>query len=255
MFFIFSKILNFLYEPIFWLIALLTWAIITKNEQKRRKILRGCLLFTIILTNPFISNRIFEAWEAKPVFPQQLKDTFDIGIVLGGFTDFSVADNGILNLNSSANRLTDAIALYKKEKIRKLLITGGDGRLMGKKAAEADFVKPYLNTIGVPDSDIIIENRSRNTRENAVFTKKIVDSLYPDSKCVLITSASHMPRAKGCFDKIGLKCQAFPAQFVAEKMDMRPSALFYPDNNAFFNWQIFIKEWIGYIVYKFQGYI
>jgi uncharacterized SAM-binding protein YcdF (DUF218 family) len=212
-------------------------------------------VLVVVLTNPFISNRIFEAWEYEPILPEQLHDTFDVGIVLGGFTEFDVQSNEILNFGPAANRLTDALALYKTGKICKLLITGGNGRLIGKNLAEADFVKPYLNAIGVPDSDIIIENRSRNTRENAVFTKKMLDTLLPESKCLLITSAFHMPRAKACFDKIGFYCQPFPAHFMAEKIDMRPSAIFYPDREAFYNWQIFIKEWIGFMAYKFQGYI
>ena len=257
MFFILSKILYFIIQPIVWLVGFLGYAYFTKNQQKRRLILRGLFWGVVLLTNPLFSNRIFHAWEYPAVPMQNMRDTCDIGIVLGGFSAFDVypsADR--LNFNASVNRLTDAVALYKKGLVKKLLITGGDGRLVGKSVNEADATLTYLMNLGIAQNDILIENNAKNTRENAVFSKVLLEKNgLANAKCLLITSAFHTRRAMGCFKKVGIHFQPFPAHFIAERLEWNASSTFMPDNKAFSNWEIFLKEWVGYGVYWLQGYI
>ena len=81
MFFSLSKIFYFFIQPLNWIIIFLFFALITKNELKRRRILRGCLFAVVLFTNPFIANRVFFAWE-YPISPMvNMRDTFDVGIV------------------------------------------------------------------------------------------------------------------------------------------------------------------------------
>lgn len=257
MFFVLSKILYFIIQPIVWFVGFLGFAYFTKNQQKRRLILRGLFWGIILLTNPFLSNRIFHAWEYPAVPMQSMRDTFDVGIVLGGFSAFDVyPSTDRLNFNSSVNRLTDAVVLYKKGLVKKLLITGGDGRLVGKSVNEADATLTYLMDMGIAQNDILIENNAKNTRENAVFSKVLLEkNSLANAKCLLITSAFHMRRSMGCFKKVGINFQPFPAHFIAERLEWNASSTFMPDNKAFWNWEIFIKEWVGYGVYWLQGYI
>ena len=257
MFFVLSKILFFIIQPIVWLIALLGWANFTKNLQKRQRILRALFWGVVLITNPFLSNRVFHAWEYPVVPIESLRDTFDVGIVLGGFSTFDVyTPPDRLNFNTAANRLSDAIILYKKGLIKKILLTGGNGKLIGHNLNEADETLKFLNQLGINKDDILIENKSKNTRENAIFTKELLDENgFSKAKCLLITSAFHQRRSIGCFKKVGLDFQPFPAHFIAEKLQWDFYSTILPDRKAFENWEMFIKEWIGYAVYWMQGYI
>ena len=256
MFFILSKVLYFIIQPIVWLIGLLTWGFFSKNGKKKARILRGALFFTIILTNPFLMHQTFRLYETPAVQVDALRDTADIAIVLGGFANFDVPANGCLNFNPAANRLTDALLLYKKGLVRKLLITGGDGAIIGKQSREAALTEPFLLALGVRQEDILLESESRNTRENALFSKQLLDSVHiKGEKILLITSAFHMPRSLACFRKEGLKVTAFPAHFIGEEPSWKPSYWLIPEPLAFSYWEQIIKEWVGLGAYWLKGYI
>ena len=256
MFFIFSKILAFLIQPTCWLIGLFGWALFAKNPKKKHRILRGGFFLAVVLTNPFLVHKTFQLYETPAVPMASMRDTFDIGIVLGGFSNPNFPVDNRLNFNEAANRLMDALVLYKKGIIRKLLISGGDGNLIGKKSSEAERVEPFLWAMGVRQEDILLENNSRNTRENALFCKQLLDSLQlGTSKLLLITSAFHTPRSMGCFRKVGLTVTPFPAHFIGKKVSWRASDWLIPNSDALDNWESIIKEWVGYVVYALKGYI
>ena len=256
MFFVFSKLLYFVLQPLNWLIVLPIFAIITKNARRKRRILRGCFFLLVVLTNPLISNRIFHAWEAEPVAMNTLRDTFDVGIVLGGYTKGGTYATDRLVLSQAGNRIVDAIFLYKRGLVKRLLITGGDGRLMGDSYPESYWVKNYLLEIGVKPEDILFEDQSRNTHENALFSKQLLDKQgFTNPKVLLLTSAFHIYRSQACFKKVGLNTQPFPTHFIAEKLTVQPQTWLTPNAELFNNWEMFLKEWVGYLVYKVQGYV
>jgi uncharacterized SAM-binding protein YcdF (DUF218 family) len=255
MFFILSKLLFFLLQPLNWLIGLPIFAMWTKNARRKRRVLRGCFFLLVLITNPFLSNRVFHAWEADAVSITALRDTFDVGIVLGGYTKGGVYPEDRLQLSLAGNRLVDAILLYKKGLIKKILITGGDGRLLGDSYPESYWAKDYLLNIGVKAEDILFEDQSRNTHENALFSKQLLDKQgFTNPKVLLITSAFHIPRASACFKKVGLNTQPYPAHFEAEKLTIQPQTWLTPDAGLIKNWEMFLKEWVGFLVYKIQGY-
>ena len=211
----------------------------------------------ILMTNPFLSNRVYHAWEYPATPMSGLKDTFDVGILLGGYSDFCVYPyEDRLNYNQAANRFTEAVLLYKRGLLKKILLTGGDGRLVGEKMNEADKAKDALLQLGVPESDILIENQSVNTRENAVFTKAILEKAgLANARLMLITSAFHMRRSIGCFEKVELNVTPFAAHFIATRLQWDTLSTIIPDSQAFTKWEKFMKEWVGYTVYWLQGYI
>jgi uncharacterized SAM-binding protein YcdF (DUF218 family) len=136
------------------------------------------------------------------------------------------------------------------------LITSGGGYLLGDKINESDISKKFLLQYGVPETDILIENQSNNTRENAVFTKTFLEKNgLAQSKLLLITSAMHMRRSIGCFKKVGLNFTPFPAHFFANRLQWNMESTILPDNRAFHRWEKFLKEWVGCVVYWLQGYI
>lgn len=256
MFFLLSKLFYFLIKPFNWVLIGLILAFFSKNEYRRKKYIKRTLIIAILFSSPFLFN-LCALWIEKPMNSIHNCEPHDVAIVLGGFTRTGLWRSDDRYVASAANpRLTTAIELYKLGKVKKILITSGDGAVFRLvEEPEADIVKTFLLRIGIPESDIIIENKSKNTRENAVFTKKILDNQYPNSKCLLITSASHLKRGWACFEKVGLHCTPFATDNKAERITNEPRTWLTPDPEYLLFWQFFIKEGIGLAVYKLVGYI
>jgi len=150
--------------------------------------------------------------------------------------------------------LTQATELYFDGKVKKLLLTGGSGRITGNEPSEAIEIERYLLKLGIPQSDIIIEADSRNTRENATLTKAIIDKSYPNASLLLVTSAMHMPRSQACFEKVGLAFDSYAVDYLKERIQWHPRSLLLPNPRGFYHWEILIKEIVGLVVYKISGY-
>jgi uncharacterized SAM-binding protein YcdF (DUF218 family) len=256
MFFALSKILFFIIQPLSWLVGMLGWALFTKNSKIRLKLLRGVFWLLVILTNPLIFNVIAKNWEHPPTPMHDLRDTFDIAVVLGGFSNGDdISFDNRLHFNTASNRLTDALVLYKKGIVKKILISGGDGKLLGKKSPEALATEPFVLAMGVPQEDILLEANSRNTYENALFTKQLLENQpIKPQKILLVTSAFHIYRSVRCFKKVGLEVTPFAAHFESETFEWQPKKWLIPNSKNIMRWESFIKEWVGCVVYKLQGY-
>ena len=112
-----------------------------------------------------------------------------------------------------------------------------------------------LKSINIPDSAMIIENESKNTYENAVFTKKILDSLKINGNFLLVTSGYHMRRSMAVFKKAGYKnLTPYVTNRVSGIRRFSFDHLLIPNQDALFTLQILIHEWLGYLVYKIRGY-
>jgi uncharacterized SAM-binding protein YcdF (DUF218 family) len=162
-----------------------------------------------------------------------------------------------LSIRRGGDRIWQALTLFHKGKIKKLIITGDSGYVTKRGLHEAKQLKEVLVSWGIPQSAIITEEISRNTHENAVETKKMLDRSYPHLKdFLLITSGTHMRRAKGCFEKVNLKCETFSTDlYTGPKQAYYWDQYFVPNLSTFENWNTLFKEWIGYLTYVLVGYI
>ena len=255
MFFVLSKVLLFLIQPLNWIIGLLIYSIFSKKIVWKKRSLKIALGLIIFFTNGFILNLAMNAWESDIKTLSSLNQTYDVGIVLGGYSNAHIQPRERYNFSQNANRLTQALELYKDGKIGKMLLTGGSGSLLQEMPSEAIEIQKFLLKMGVMKEDIIIEPNSRNTHENAVFTKQILEKEYPNAKCLLITSAFHMRRSKGCFQKENIQVTPFSTDILGEEIRWSPSLLFIPNSGVFGRWELLIKEWVGYLVYRISGYI
>ena len=176
----------------------------TKFERRAKRLRIAAITLLYICANPFLVDEAFRAWE--PVTPDwDLMDTkYDAAIVLGGIGDVDLRLQKI-NFGMSADRLMQTLRLYHLGRIKKIIYTGGSGSIEFPEKKEGKFVHKYLREIEIPDSAMIIESESKNTFENAAFTKKILDSLQFKGKCLLVTSAFHMRRSMAIFEKAGLQ--------------------------------------------------
>ena len=107
--------------------------------------------------------------------------------------------------------------------------------------------------MGVSKKDILIETNSRNTRENAMFSAKIIKEQFPNETPILITSAFHMRRSIGCFKKAEIGVIPLPVDFFTKhvRTDIRD---FIPNGGSFSLWSLLTHECLGLVVYKLLGY-
>jgi uncharacterized SAM-binding protein YcdF (DUF218 family) len=176
----------------------------------------------------------------------------DVIVVLGGMIN-PISKHDKPELLSSADRLTDAVILFKNKKADYILFSGGSGILFQQDRKEADYAKEVLIGLGVPESKIILESQSRNTRENALYTANILKEKKWD-QIILVTSAFHMQRSVMTFRNLKIKTIPFPCDYRTLREDWNWDTII-PSAGALETSTIAIKEWIGLIAYNFAGYL
>ena len=243
MFFITSKILSFLIKPSFWILALLIISILKKNKRKNYLIITTLIYF--FFTNEFIYNEVARYWEEPSKSIELLDQKYDVGIVLGGFSEYdSITQKH--NFKKEADRFIYTFQLYQNGIIKKILISGGNGGLSNSSHKEAETIQRFLISNSVNREDIIIESKSRNTKENAFYSAQI---LKQDSKVVLITSATHMKRALLCFNRAGINVTSFPVDNMLSYRSKNPTHILLPKARVLEYWEELIHEIIGYLIY------
>ena len=254
MFFVLSKTLSFFALPLTLVFTFfILFVLVKKQPWKKRFFWIGFSLF-IFFSNDFISNEIMRAWEVdtKPFVETQ---AHEVGIVLTGTTQSDIQPDDRVYFQRGADRVTHTIQLYKLGLIKKILVSGGSGRLLDNDEPEADKYQKVMIMAGVNEADLIIENKTRNTYESAVAVKQMIDSLHIKAEdCLLITSAFHMRRSMACYRKAGLEVEPFTTDFYGVP-DKPFIAIFFPSVQALIIWEKLFKEWTGLIAYKIAGYI
>ncbi len=252
MFFILSKTLIYLLIPTIWIVGILLYAYFTKSQKRRKRSLLTALLLLFFFGNGYLGNKAMYLWEKRAVPIADLK-VYDTAIVLTGITDSRREPRDRVYFTRGADRLLHTVQLYKMGKVKKILISGGSGLLVGNKVTEAGDLKKAFLYCGVPEKDILIEDKSRNTHESSVFSKQLIDSLGIKGSFLLITSAFHMRRSESCFAKAGFKADPFPVDFGAN--DNTPTLIdLIPSESALSGWALLIHEITGYLMYKIVGY-
>lgn len=255
MFFILSKIFSFVLKPVAWIIISLVLSFFLKSLKWKKFFFIAGIFLLLLFTNRAIFQWSVHSWEPKPISMDKLNGKYDYIILLGGYSNFQTAlGKTQFQIGGAGNRLITTLALYKKGFGNKIILTGGSGKLIGDKFSEAVYVAPYLKLLGLGDSLIIEESKSRNTWENALYTKEIIDSITPNASCLLVTSALHMPRSLACFERAGLKTTPYPTDYLSQDSDHFFDKYIEPSSHTLFHWEAVIHEWIGVIAYKLKGY-
>ncbi len=189
-----------------------------------------------------LENR-FPPWDAGRGAPDGI-------IVLGGAVDPGLSLlRGTVALNKSAERVTAIASLAREYPKARIVYSSGNASLFGG-PAEADQVISLLESFGVSRGRVLLENRSRNTAENARFTKQLVQPKAGE-RWLLVTSAQHMPRAVGCFRRAGFPVEAYPVDWqTAPRFKFRLHASFV---KGVAKTDDAVHEWLGLFGYWLMG--
>jgi uncharacterized SAM-binding protein YcdF (DUF218 family) len=255
MFFIASKILDFITNPITWVLITLLFGVFLKKPALKKKMLLSGLIMLLFFSNPWFVNKAISAWEISPVAASSLNGNYDVGIVLGGSMRYYDNVTQRVVYSSSVDRLLQAIDLYHQGKIKKILLSGGSGYVNFPEWKESVFLEKVLKQCNIPQQNIITEINSRNTRENAVEAASILNGGKFGNRFLLITSATHMRRSLACFKKAGLTADPYAVDARSGVEMFTPDKIFKPDSENISNWDILIHEWLGMLTYRIAGYI
>lgn len=190
-----------------------------------------------------LENR-FPIWEPARGAPDGI-------IVLGGAIDPVISQaRGQVALSDSAERVTIVAQLARDYPKARIVFSGGSGSLYPHQPLEADYVLPLWDSFGIARDRVMLERRSRNTAENTAFTKALVQP-KPGERWLLVTSAQHMPRAIGCFRRLGFPVEAYPVDWHT-----RPHWRFALSRSVgvgLAQTDFAVHEWEGLIIYWLTG--
>jgi uncharacterized SAM-binding protein YcdF (DUF218 family) len=210
---------------IFWLLAqpssiitlILTVGTVTigtAHVRCGRKMLIGGLVSLLI-----VGLSPLDDWLMVPLEGRFARATLEVGgpvagiIILGGAGDqIPGPPREIAPLNEAAERFTEAVALSRHLPQARVVFSGGSSPLLSAQPPEAAIATKLLQALGVAKERITLEERSRDTFENAVFTTQLL-APQPHERWLLITSGWHMPRAIGCFRRVGFNVEPWPVDF------------------------------------------
>jgi uncharacterized SAM-binding protein YcdF (DUF218 family) len=257
LFFVLSKTLGILLLPTNFLIgAGLLGAILLATRLARlgRKLLIACVVcLAICAFSPlgywllYPLEQRFPPWDAARGAPDGM-------IVLGASIDpdLSVA-HGAAVIRSAPDRVIAAAALAHRYPNARIVFAGGSPNLISNDAREADYAGALFESLGIAKARITMERRSRNTQENAEFSKAVAAPKNGE-RWLLVTSGFHMPRSVGLFRKAGFAVEPYPVDWrVGDRSDLLLFSAIGTDGLA--RTDIAIREWIGLFAYRATGKI
>jgi len=247
--FILSKVLAPLTEPDLLILAVLLIGMVLGaigRRGGRRLAWLACLLFLAIAGTPLSDWALAPLEERFPPQPH-LPAQVDGIIVLGGAINPELtAHHHMPSLNEHAERMTSFVALARRFPSAKLVFSAGSASIFPDHPAEADGARQLFAELGLDPARVIFESESRNTYENAVFSKRLADP-KPGEIWILVTSAMHMPRSVGIFREVGWPVIPWPVAYkTGEPYELRLAGhLAHLDVAA--------HEWIGLVAYRLLG--
>ena len=266
MFFYLSKIIAIILHPIHLFVLLLVISSLMSflakpNLPKKKKLLfsiprlRAITLFLTVfvgfnLVVPILPYYAVQTLEHRFPQPEATDLNPEVIIVLGGWQGggASFISPDTPPISAAGDRLIAALILAQKFPQAKLYFPGGL-KLDHIGASEDDISHATIKGLGLPESQVIIEGESRNTAENASYVRAMMDDTR-QGQVVLITSASHMPRAISSFQKEGIDPLAYPVDHKTNAHRM-PWTLIYKQGQTLMGTAL--HEWVGLMAYYVTG--
>jgi uncharacterized SAM-binding protein YcdF (DUF218 family) len=254
MFFVLSKTLDVLVDPWWWGFGLALAGVALLVRGARRKLgvvlAHAGLAVWLVFSLPAVANRLWHGLEADAVTTAKPGETYDAVVLLGGVVSAYGATAEVPSWNDNVERLLVTYELLSSGRAKVAIVSGGslgvDGLL-----TEAGYLARQLEAWGIAKDRIVVEGQARNTRENATFTKALLDE-RGWKRVLILTSAFHLKRAAGCFRAAGVE---FDAQAVDYRMrepsrdtHVLPRGEYLADSTRA------LREYLGRFVYRVMGY-
>lgn len=256
MFFTLSKVFWFFVQPLNLAIFLLAAGLIC-GVFGRRKLMAsgvtGAFAILALATWTSLGQALLNPLEERFQRPNPVPEKVDGIVVLGGGLEGAInLARGGYEVNAGGDRYIETAILARRYPQARVVVTGGTGTLILEGEGDGATAPRLLTALGVDPARLILENESRNTFENAVFTKRLVTPAEGET-WLLVTSAFHMPRAMALFRKADFAVLPWPVDY---RTSGRESLLFA--DNAIDSLQattLGLREWIGLLAYWLSGRI
>jgi uncharacterized SAM-binding protein YcdF (DUF218 family) len=260
MFFALSKLVDALLSPLWWALLLGALGLRWRGREPgrvRKWAARSGVAALVFFSIGHVSFALLRSLEATSLTTLRDDDApYDAVVVLGGIVDEhamrSSADAP--SLNDNVERVLEAVRLVRRGRARNVLIAAGSLAPSPSRPVEAHVLRAMLREWGVDDQRVAIDDRSRNTRENAVEAARIARE-RGWSRLVVVTSAFHGRRARGCFRAVGLDPRWLIADRRAPVHARWTSADgWIPRAKNLALSEMVLREMAGWWIYRAQGY-
>jgi len=256
MFFVVSKVFWFFLQPLNLSLFLLFAGVAALLAGWRRLAIAGCLggfLILVLASWTSLGALLLNPLEERFQRPQSLTRVDGIVVLGGGLEGAINLARGGYELNRAGDRFVETAILARRFPEARIVVSGGVGSLILDGEGDAATAERLLTALGVARERLVLENESRNTYENAVFTKRLV-SPAPGETWLLVTSAFHMPRSMALFRKADFAVLPWPVDYRTSGQE---GVGFFRDNpgDSLQNTAMGIREWIGLVAYWLSGRI
>ncbi len=228
------------------------------RKKKMATLVGACLLMLWLAGSPFFAERLMSTLEGRYVSKEAT--AYPNGgaiVVLSGGTTDQHRGSRMVSPGRAFDRLYLGCRLYLSKKAPLMILSGGAITRLRQNGSltESQLMSVLARQQGIPEKALVIESHSRNTRENAWFTREIFRDRDWNGKVLLVTSAFHMPRARACFADVGLSVVPCPADFRIDPYKRTSAIDFLPDADALAMTTTALREYIGMIYYRLRGWI
>jgi uncharacterized SAM-binding protein YcdF (DUF218 family) len=261
MFVFLSKILAIPLDPVSLTLALLAvgfvcFYLLGKKKPAMVLFISGSsvlLFFSLPITSHVLLRGLEGRYPQVPIYEQ-----VSAVVLLGGATVGKVPPRIYVEANNNSNRILHAARVFKETYSSRLVLTGGlIGFMSDDTIPEAYAMFELMNEIfNIDTADMILEYESRNTRENAKYTKMALEQAGFDTDIILVTNAYHMLRSVGIFKKAGFtRVIPAPAGYLENEKFTRKPLNWLPSPTCLVKSSIALHEYYGLVVYRIMGWI
>jgi uncharacterized SAM-binding protein YcdF (DUF218 family) len=264
MFIFLSKFLPLFVYPVgITTLLLLISLLLRKNKKFSTLLLLAAFMVIFISGNRWIAYSLARTLEWK-YLPDTKPQSAEAIVVLGGGTEAMQPPRTAVEMNGASDRMIHAADLYHAKKAPILLLSGGNIAWMESlENSPANDMQQILLRLGVPEKDMLLQTKSQNTHEDAVYSAEILKAKNIH-RIFLVTSAMHMPRSVALFEKQGLEVIPAPADFTVTEIGWQQTFSpnfetlltdLIPSSSALGLTTNVMKEYIGTVIYRLQGWL
>ena len=242
------KILPLLVSPLFLIIFLLLWGLISRSY-------RICFVATAIFVTcsvPVFSDKLilYLEREYKLVQPATVEKADAIVVLSGMLRTIETNEGFQYEFNEASDRIFAGIELFQQDKSPVMVLTRGQ-LPWSVGVSEGEYLRKLAINMGVAPNSIFLTDAVQTTDQEAKSVKKIISGL--NHRVILVTSAFHMSRAKTVFEAAGINVIPFPVDFLipADNVTIRD---FIPSARGFEDTTFFVREMIGRAYYRLKYY-